>query len=199
MRRTQMELQENNRTIQITGMKIKRPQGGTIACCILLLATILAYLLTCEILFPWLSMYPPAILFVLLPVLATEIELFSGIKYFKFGIRKSKIATLLRVLRLICSAIVILLGFLGWLSLMATLFERSFNIDIPFYFGIAVLFWGVSKLLDSIWAILYYRRFVPEKNAKDTLSLAGKFIFSLLICYLGYWAMLFGAFMSISR
>lgn len=194
-----MELQENNRTIQITGTKIKKPQGSTIAFCILLSVTILAYFLTCEILFPWLSMYLPAILFVLLPVLATEIELFSGIKYFKFGIRKSKIATLLRALRLACSAIVILLGFLGWLSLMATLFGLSFNIDIPFCFGIAVLLWGVSKLLDSIWAILYYRRFVPEKNAKDSLSLAGKFIFSLLICYLGYWAMLFGAFMSISR
>ena len=194
-----MELQENSRTIQITGTKIKKPQGSTIACCILLSVTILAYSLTCEILFPWLSMYLPAILFVLLPVLATEIELLFGIKYFKFGIRKSKIATLLRVLRLACSAIVILLGFLGWLSLMATLFERSINIDIPFCFGIAVLLWGVSKLLDSIWAILHYRRFAPEKNAKDTLSLAGNFIFSLLICYLGYWAMLFGAFMSISR
>ena len=54
----------------------KRPQGSTIACCLLLLATILAYFLTCEILFPWLSMYPPAILFVLLPVLIAEIELF---------------------------------------------------------------------------------------------------------------------------
>lgn len=177
----------------------KRPPGRTIACCIPLLATILAYFLTCELLFPWLSMYPPAILFVLLPVLATEIEFFSCIKYFRFGIRKSKIETLLRAFRLFCSAIVILLGMLGWLSLIATLFGHSFNSDIPFYFGIAILVWGISKLLDSIWAILYYRRFAPEKNVKDTLSLAGKFIFSLLICYLGYWAMLFGAFMTIFR
>ena len=177
----------------------KRPQGSTIACCLLLLATILAYFLTCEILFPWLSMYPPAILFVLLPVLIAEIELFFCIKYFRFGIRKSKITTLLSGLRLFCAAIVILLGFLGWLSLMATLFGCPFNTEIPFYFGIGVLLWGVSKLLDSIWAILYYRRFAPEKNARDTLLLAGKFLFSLLICYLGYWAMLFGAFMTIPR
>ena len=177
----------------------KRPPGRTIACCIPLLATILAYFLTCELLFPWLSMYPPAILFVLLPVLATEIEFFSCIKYFRFGIRKSKIETLLRAFRLFCSAIVILLGMLGWLSLMATLttlFGGSLRTEFLFYFGAAILFWGVIKLLDSIWAILYYRRFAPEKTAKDILSLAGKFLFSLLICYLGFWAMLIGAFIT---
>lgn len=179
--------------------KTKRPQGSTIACGILLLATILAYVIACEILLPGLFIQAVGILFVLLPVLVAEMEFFSGIKYFKFGIRKSKIATLLRALRLFCSAIVILLGLLGWLSMVATQFGHTFNAEIPFYFGIAVLLWGVSKLLDSIWAILYYRRFAPEKNAKDTLSLAGKFLFSLLICYLGYWAMLIGAFMGSSR
>lgn len=174
----------------------KRPPGRTIACCIPLLATILAYFLTCELLFPWLSMYPPAILFVLLPVLAAEIELCSGIKFFRLGSHKSKITTLLRALRVFCSAAVILLCLLGWLSMLTTLFGGSLKTEFLFYFGAAVLFWGVIKSLDSIWAILYYRRFAPEKTAKDILSLAGKFLFSLLICYLGFWAMLIGAFIT---
>ena len=179
--------------------KTKRHQDITIACCILLLVTVLAYFLTGEILFPWLSWYLPPIGLVLLPALAAEIEFFSGIKYFQIGIRKSKITTLFRALRLFCSAVVILLGLLGWVSLITTLLGCPFNTEIPFCFGIAILIWGISKVLDSIWAILYYRRFAPEKNAKDTLLLAGKFLFSLLICYLGYWAMLFGAFMTIPR
>lgn len=174
--------------------KTKRHQGITIACCILLLATVLVYLLTCEILFPWLSWYLPAIGLVLLPALAAEIEFFSGIKYFKFGIRKSKITILLRALRLFCSAIVILLGFLGWVSLITTLLGCPFNTEIPFCFGIAILIWGISKVLDSIWAILYYRHFETEKSVKADLLLAGKFIISLLVCYLGFLTMLIGAF-----
>ena len=179
--------------------KLKRPRGITIARYTLWGATILAYVLIRRMLFPWLSWYLPAFLFALLPALVVETEFLSCIQYFKFGVRKSKITTLLCGLRLFCTAIVILLGFLGWVSLMATLFGCPFNAEIPFCFGFAILLWGISKVLDSIWAILYYRHYETEKSVKAALLLAGKFIFSILVCYLGFFAMLIYAFMTSPR
>lgn len=166
-----------------------------IICCTLLCVSILVCILIIKAIKPGMNT-EFLILFASPPILIVLMEICSDIIYFRFDQRQSKIQTFFIILRLICSAVVLLLGSVILFALLLHL--PQVNI-IPVAFGAAAILLGVSKLMYSVWEIAWYKCNVSERKVIKNLLLAGKLIFSLLVIYMSWMGMILALLSTIPR